>query len=626
MMPSVFEDMQAWRAQGWLSALDQAFAKFLSDLAPNVHPCVLWAGALVSRQLSRGEVYLDIKRLSVNPQLTLALPAEAASTSGLATISHFSCEDWLNALSGSCLVGLGEGDTPLVLSERRLYLRRFWHYQRIVERETVLRSQPVRAHLPPALATRIRELFADSQVPDWQQIACVLALRAKLAIITGGPGTGKTTTVTKLLALLTELAQIEQTRLPVIALAAPTGKAAARVSESIAGVLENLTLPAAVSAHIPQKAGTLHRLLGSRPDSRKYRHNRQNPLSVDVVIVDEASMIDLEMMAALLEALPQSALLILLGDKDQLASVEAGAVLGELCAGAEHAAYDTDTLAWINRYAGATLPARRTSGTPINLQTVMLRHSHRFGAGSGIGRLATAVNAGDADAAHAVLNHPAQYVDISYLQVAADLSGNVRNLVLAAASEREPIGYGRYLAEIARRADFASSDAWASAVLKSFERFRMLCALRQGDWGVEALNRLIRHCLFGPSDSVWYPGRPVMISRNDYNLGLMNGDIGIALPAADGRLRIAFPTDGGESMRWISPLRLPAVETAFAMTVHKSQGSEFEHVALLLPDAMSPVLSRELVYTAITRAKRHFSLLESGPGVWRPAVERRHNA
>jgi len=626
MTSPVFDDMKAWAAQGWLSALDKAFARFLSDLEPNVHPCVLWAGALVSRQLGRGEVYLDIKRLSANPQLALALPAEATLANGLAAISRYSCDDWLNALSGSRLVGLGEGDTPLVLSQRRLYLRRFWHYQRIVDSETILRAQPVRERLPPALAKRIRELFADAEDQDWQQIACVLALRAKLAIITGGPGTGKTTTVTKLLALLAESAEIEQTPLPVIVLAAPTGKAAARVSESIAGALENLALADTVSRHIPQKAGTLHRLLGSRPDSRKYRHNKQNPLNVDVVIVDEASMIDLEMMAALLEALPQSALLVLLGDKDQLASVEAGAVLGDLCAGAEHAAYDADTLAWISQYTGAALPASHASGTPLNRQTVMLRRSHRFGAGSGIGQLAKAVNAGDSDAAHAVLNNPKQYNDISSLQVEADLNGTVRNLVLAADSGREPVGYGHYLTEIARRADYVTADAWATAVLKSFERFRMLCALRQGDWGMEALNRLIRRCLFGQNDSFWYPGRPVMINRNDYNLGLMNGDIGIALPTADGRLRVAFPADGGESMRWISPLRLPAVETAFAMTVHKSQGSEFEHVALLMPNTMSPVLSRELVYTAITRAKRHFSLLESGPGIWRSAIERRHNA
>jgi exodeoxyribonuclease V alpha subunit len=358
-------------------------------------------------------------------------------------------------------------------------------------------------------------------------------------------------------------------------------------------------------------------------------------------------MVHLEMMASLLEALPDHAQLILLGDKDQLASVEAGSVMGDLCQGAENAAYDNDARAWIEKYSGERLPPLTSPGTHINQQTVMLRYSHRFGERSGIGRLARAVNAGDSIQAQAILNDTARFKDLlpapaaDYLRLRARPEPDaadalLKNLVTANAgvdAQGKPNpgqGYGYYLNVIRNRpaGDPASFDEWAQKVLAAFDAFQVLCALRRGRWGVEEINRRIEAWLFPKqAPGLWYEGRPVMITRNDYNLGLMNGDIGIALHDHTGKkLRVAFPandTQAETKIRWLSPLRLPDAETAFAITVHKSQGSEFNHVVLALPETKSPVLTRELIYTGITRAKENFTLLESREGVFDQAVKAR---
>ncbi|MBL1263296.1 exodeoxyribonuclease V subunit alpha [Candidatus Methylomicrobium oryzae] len=653
---SVLATIDRWVEAGWLSRLNRAFARFLRELEPHAGDAVLWAGALASHQLDRGEVYLDLESLSRRPGLTLAIPSDEdwasrfePAQAELSVLEAFGLAQWRSELRNSSLVSTGEGKTPLVLDGSRLYLRRYWQYQRTLDRCIQERLETVRSGLPEALRNRIDALFPGSpEQPDWQKIACVLALRSRFAIITGGPGTGKTTTLTKLLALLIQLMQIEApgARKPIIHLAAPTGKASARVSESIAKALEQLNVDDNIKESIPKKAGTLHRLLGSRPDSRRFKHNRHLRLAADIVIVDEASMIDLEMMASLLDALPDNAQLILLGDKDQLASVEAGSVMGDLCRGAENAAYDNDARAWIEKYSGERLPPSTAPGTNINQQTVMLRHSHRFGEHSGIGRLARAVNAGDSIQAQAILNDTATFKDLlpqpetDYQRLRARPEPDAADALLKklvavntgtnADSKPNPRqGYGYYLDAIRNRPanDAASYDAWAERVLSAFDAFQVLCALRRGRWGVEEMNRRIEDWLFPKqAPGLWYEGRPVMITRNDYNLGLMNGDIGIALYDPTGKLRVAFPTDdplAAAKIRWLSPLRLPDAETAFAITVHKSQGSEFNHVVLALPEAQSPVLTRELIYTGITRAKENFTLLESREGVFDQAVKAR---
>ena len=619
------EHLELGIAQGWLQPLDRAFVQFLNRQSPNANSTVLLAAALLSQQLAQGAVYLDLQALSQDPVQSLAV----GESVDLDWLKQYQLNDWLTALSqADDLVATGEGNTPLVLDvvHKRLYLRRYWQYQQTVTQVIDRLVQPVRDSLPEQVKAEIAGLFPaqNSAQTDWQKIACVVALRAKFSIITGGPGTGKTTTLTKLLAVLIKMASADASlgRPLNIILAAPTGKAAARVSESINGAVEKLAVDEAIKQQMPRKASTLHRLLGSRPNSRQYKYNQHNRLVADVVIVDEASMIDLEMMAALLAALPDTASLILLGDKDQLASVEPGSVLGDLCHGAGGLAYDQSTLAWIESYASERLAENPLSqGQVYNQQTTVLQHSYRFNDQSGIGNLAKAVNAGDYPKVAAILNAPAEhYPDLNPSHIDSKTGWlALQQLVLPEQTVRLA-GYGLYRQVIKDKSSYSSVDEWAWAVLNAFDTFRVLSPLRRGVWGVEGLNQRIEQWLGQPSTSqAWYEGRPVMVTSNDYGLGLMNGDIGIALKDQNNKLRVAFPA-GDKQIHWVSPLRLPNVETAYAMTVHKSQGSEFSHVVLVLPDQISQVLTRELIYTGITRAKLDFTLLESQVGVLEQAV------
>src|SRR5690606_36009376 len=469
-----------------------------------------------------------------------------------------------------------------------------------------------RMSLPDNLPAQLDALFAGSrQYPDWQKLACALAARGAFSIITVGPGTGKTTTVVRLLALLTGSA-VEAGQPLRIHLAAPTGKAAARLTESIGGQIGSLQIDPAVRDQIPREVTTLHRLLGSLPDTRRFRHHAGNPLALDVLVVDEASMIDLEMMACLLDALPPRARLILLGDKDQLASVEAGAVLGDLCRDAEAGRYSEETRRWLEQasgqsIAGSGLEPGDDRHHRLAQQTVMLRHSHRFGADSGIGQLARAVNRADPAAARQILSDQ-RYGDIRQYSIGSERDPAWASLLLG--SDGLP-GYASYLQQLQEQRPSPKQSAedpvwedWARQVLQAFDRFQVLCALRRGPWGVEGLNQHIAGLLHRrgllPEPSGWYEGRPVLVTRNDYSLGLMNGDIGIALrirepalqPGEQERLmlRVAFArNDGSGGVRFVLPSRLTEVETVFAMTVHKSQGSEFAHALLVLPDSRSPL-------------------------------------
>ena len=640
--------LDLWVRRGWLRPLDRAFAGFLLEREPAASPLLLLAGALVSHQLGQGHVCLDLAATLEEPDFALSLPPEGEQAGETRLPSQLlaavDLSGWQAVLAASALVehrtagaAPEQASRPLLLQGERLYLRRYWDHEQSVARIIRQRlAEPLA--LSDDLAPRLNALFPDSAAEriDWQKLACALAVRGRLTLITGGPGTGKTTTVVRLLALLQTPAVAAGQALR-IRLAAPTGKAAARLTESIGQQVQELPVDAAVRAAIPHEVLTLHRLLGSRPDTRQFRHHAGNPLALDVLVVDEASMIDLEMMARLLEALPPHARLILLGDKDQLASVEAGAVLGDLCREAEAGHYDPATRGWLEQLAGRTLneeglidgePGRR----PLAQQTVMLRHSRRFGPDSGIGQLARLVNQQTAVEARQRLASGS--ADLHVLRGGKEALARLISLGIDAAK-----GYSHYLQVLqANRPldmdplDAPSWQAWATHVLTAFDRFRLLCALRKGDWGVEGLNgkvaeELRRQGLIDPTHE-WYEGRPVLVTRNDYGLGLMNGDIGIALmlPGNDGAplLRVAFPrNDGSHGVRFVLPSRLTAVETVYAMTVHKSQGSEFEHTVLVLPDALNPVLTKELLYTAITRAKAHFTLVEPRAGVFEAAVQRR---
>ena len=645
-----------WVERGWLRALDKAFVAFLHELAPEDDPLVLLAAALTSHQLGHGHVCLDLFETLKEPDFALSLPPEGDVQGGAMLLpsqllGSLDGAHWCKVLAASNLVALAADsrdnvrDRPLVLSGKRLYLRRYWAYERRIDlslRERLTEHEST----PNDLLQRLTGLFGPArpgEVIDWQKLACALATRSAFSIVTGGPGTGKTTTVVRLLALLQ--APAVEAGMPLrIRLAAPTGKAAARLTESISQQVRTLKVSEAIREKIPSDVTTVHRLLGSRPGTRHFRHHAGNRLPLDVLVVDEASMIDLEMMANLLDALPAHARLVLLGDKDQLASVEAGAVLGDLCRDAEAGWYSPQTRQWLEAVSGESLQAgglqEDTQGAhPLAQQVVMLRHSRRFGEGSGIGQLARWVNQQQPEEARKLLS-ARSHDDVYGLSLKGEQDRTLERLLLEGHGEG-PQGYRHYLTLLRKQRppldsplDDSSWTDWAREVLQAFDAFQLLCAVRKGPWGVEGLNQRVTEALLRArlidSDQQWYEGRPVLMTRNDYGLGLMNGDIGIALklPEQEGHgkqvLRVAFPrNDGQGGVRFVLPSRLNDVETVYAMTVHKSQGSEFAHTALILPDALNPVLTKELIYTGITRAKDWFTLIESRAGVFEEAVRRR---
>jgi exodeoxyribonuclease V alpha subunit len=651
--------LERWVERGWLRALDKAFVAFLSELDPSADPLVLLAAALTSHQLGHGHVCLDLYETLKEPDFALSLPPEGDAQTGPMLLPSqllvaLDGAAWCQALANSSLVAQAgdvsenAGQKPLVLSDRRLYLRRYWTYERRIDK--ALRNRLSQTEAAPAdLAQRLNALFGGSQstgeaLIDWQKLACAIATRGAFSIITGGPGTGKTTTVVRLLALL-QAPAVEQGKPLRIRLAAPTGKAAARLTESISHQVQSLQMPDAVRQKIPSDVTTVHRLLGSRPGTRHFRHHAGNPLPLDVLVVDEASMIDLEMMANLLDALPPHARMVLLGDKDQLASVEAGAVLGDLCRDAEAGMYSPHTQAWLESVSGEDLSrSGLAQGTdehyPLAQQVVMLRHSRRFVQGSGIGELAKLVNRQQDHQARELLASGG-YPDLFSLALKGEQDRAFSRLLLDG-HNGGPQGYRHYLGVLeGHRPDSGAPiedprwTEWARAVLNAFDEFQLLCAVRKGPWGVEGLNQRITQTLFAAdlieTDQQWYEGRPVLMTRNDYGLGLMNGDIGIALRLPEGApeeqrraLRVAFPrNDGSGGVRFVLPSRLNDVETVYAMTVHKSQGSEFAHTALILPEALNPVLTKELIYTGITRAKNWFSLIEPRQGVFEEALRRK---
>ncbi len=515
-----------------------------------------------------------------------------------------SADGFANALRKSALVGEPGASCPLILDGRRLYLHRYWTYEsQLAERLRELLEQPP-ATIDTTLLERDGGLFDYGWVsdgePQWQAVAAAIALRHRFVVVSGGPGTGKTYTVLRLIRLMVEAAQSAGKTPPVIRLAAPTGKAAARMMESIRSGLESFIAGESLRAHLPAKASTLHRLLGLHASTVLPCYNRDNPLAADVVIVDEASMIDLPMMAKLADALPPHGRLILLGDRYQLASVESGSVLAELCSAAGVNAFSAvQQMALsplLSAKAGLSNPSRMAD------HVVTLQTSHRFHPQSPIGRLASAVNAGDADAAISLGLEGSPEVRLDFHG-----SGDLDTLAKTLADAYAPL------------LDAGTPEA----AIDTLDTVRLLTATRIGPAGAIAMNqRIFEHIAQRQqldNQQVWYPGRPVMVLQNDYRIGLFNGDTGVCFVGEDGHLRVWFRTESGLQM--LLPSAMPAHETAFAMTVHKSQGSEFDSVWLLLPPMDSPVLSRELIYTGMTRAKTRLTLL--GPeAVFRGAVGR----
>ncbi len=624
---TILHSLQAWTDAQWLRSLDLSFARFLLSLEKHPPALLPLAAALLARLEGEGHTCLDIDAFLREPDRYLNGPPEMVSAvcETLATWSQ--PQQWIDIL-GACRVvehmdhnhpnaSEDSSETPLVLDQGRLHLRRYWRDSQFIARTLSERvNRRISQAVPTeALKSLLAQLFPNDtsrqeETLPWQKIACALAIRGGFSIITGGPGTGKTYTAARLMALLMAH-RITPLR---IVLAAPTGKAAVRINESLHSAITQLPqlgpwsgqhqdLSTAFAQLGP--ARTLHKLLGARPGTRRFRHDHLHPLDLDVLIVDEASMIHQEMMAALLRALPEHAQLILLGDQNQLASVEAGAVLADLCN--DTGSYDSATSAWLEDTCTCVLEAGGSSSNPLSIGVVRLQRSHRFNAG--IGALADAVQQGQTTLA--ILNLRQEDVldwyDTPEIPQILQLAGSVS-------------GYQQLWQDI-RQGGGKNIEAhahWVSHILEQYSAFRLLCALRQGSWGVIGINQAIEGYLqemgILKTQGFWYPGRPTLITRNDSQLGLSNGDIGIALPDPEGKLRVYFPSSD-ILPRAILPSRLKYSESAWAMTVHKSQGSEFRHTALILPPQDSAVISRELLYTAVTRAREQFTLFASTSGL-----------
>ncbi|HAU5562995.1 TPA: exodeoxyribonuclease V subunit alpha [Serratia fonticola] len=584
-----------------LRSLDVQFALLLAD---DTQPARLLAAACLSAEAGEGHVCLPLLQLSReglfkgrHPELAQAIWLAAGEP-----------QDWTQILAGwpALSDSNNEQAAPIVLTEGRLYLHRLWHHEGQVARFFQAQSAP--QAFPDGEVRAVLDNLFGTEPDDWQKIAAAVALTQKTAVISGGPGTGKTTTVAKLLASLIRLSQGALR----IQLAAPTGKAAARLTESLGKALQKLPVSDIERQRFPAEATTLHRLLGAQPETQRLRYHAGNLLHLDVLVVDEASMVDLGMMANLIAALPPQARVIFLGDRDQLASVEAGAVLGDICRCAE-AGYSVARAAQLSALTGCQVEGHDDDSAPAVRDAIcLLRKSYRFDANSGIGKLAAAVNAGEPKAVEAAFN--AGFSDISRQPLN---DGEAYQAMLNDIAE----GYRPFLRLVSQRAQPAE-------ILHAFGRYQLLCALREGPFGVQGLNQRIEQKLMQlqlirrpQGGSRWYQGRPVMVTRNDSALGLFNGDIGMTLLDDEGLLKVFFPLPDG-SIKAVQPSRLPAHDTAWSMTVHKSQGSEFDHTALVMPAQFLPVLTRELIYTAITRARKQLTIY-SDESVFRRAVQLR---
>ncbi len=571
--------------------IDSAFADFLCRLAGRGADILKPLAQELSWGTGEGHICLHLDE---------AVPAKKLAAS-------------VALLRETGVVGRPGDFAPLILDEeQRLYLYRYWAYERnLADALLALASERPTDLDTASVKDGISRLFPDltGSGPDWQKIAAAAALWSRLCVISGGPGTGKTTTVVKILALLLEQGRGGGLR---IALAAPTGKAAARLRESIRRAKGRLQEATAVCDLIPDDVSTLHRLLGVLPGSSRFRHNSKNPLPYDIVVIDEASMVALPLMAKLVKSLHRNARLVLLGDRDQLASVEPGAVLGDISSTGSSPRFSLEFRRYLIEVTGCSLEeAVAAAELPVLADSlVVLRKNYRFDSGSAIGILSQAINQGNQMAVlNALRNATSGEVCRRDLPTAGTLPSALENAVLA--------GFRDYL----------QHKDCPAASLAAFDSLRILCAVRGGSHGVFALNRAVEtllsaHHLILP-DTAFYCGRPVMITVNDYALRLFNGDVGIVLPDPEqqGTLAVFFPAEDG-GVRKISPLRLPPHETVFAMTVHKSQGSEFDRVLLVIPPTDSLVLTREILYTGITRARNSVEIW-CGEDLLATAVTRR---
>ena len=575
------------------SPLDRHFAALMQKFAGGDCPELVLAAALVSRRLAEGHSCFNLDELA--GKIFPESPAENTPSLKLPRST-----EWEKLLRATSVVGEPGVDTPLILDAAgRLYLQRYWKYERTVAAEILQRrQQPPFTLDAKAVAAGLKKLFpAPTNKNNWQKVAAFAALRQRFSVITGGPGTGKTWTVARLLALLLEQPGGENLR---VKLAAPTGKAAARLQEALASALASLACTEAVKTRLQAKdlTTTIYRLLGTIPRSAKFRHDGNNSLPVDVLVVDEASMVSLPLMAKLLVALKPNARLVLVGDQDQLPPVDAGNVLADLC---RAAAINVFSETFCNDYAecgGEALVEKNFSvGDGLTDTVIQLHTNYRSGKLAALNEISVAVNTGEADAAMTLLQQ-------------------TNGTALA----WQPLPPVKLLKTVLREAVVAHygdvlKSASPAAALTALGKFRILCAVREGPFGTETINQLAEEILaeagFIAPDKIKsgsYAGKPLMVTANHYALKLFNGDTGVVWSDSGRGALVYFPDETG-TIRAIARERLPEHEPVYALTIHKSQGSEFDHVLLVLPEKTSPVLTRQLFYTGLTRARKSVHIL-----------------
>jgi exodeoxyribonuclease V alpha subunit len=599
---------------GNLSKTDILFANFIANLNKKKDPEIILAAALVSSVTGNGDICLDLGSVSEmqvmgeqNIEIPVRLPKPVL---------------WQRKLRQSSVVGKPGEFYPLILDEKnRLYLYRYWEYEKIVAESIKNRINETVTDIDASVlkdsSKRFFSINSGSEISregiNWQKVATMTAAVKKFCVISGGPGTGKTYTVAKILSVLLEQKRKEKWR---IFLCAPTGKAAVKLSESIKKAKQDLNCIESVEQSMPLETYTIHRMLNTIPGSPYFRYHAENLLPADVVIVDEASMIDLALMSKLVSSIPLAARLILIGDRNQLASVEAGSVLGDICNKNFINLFSREYCQAVEEIAEEELqpgymhdPEQEIDSSGKISETgqalydciVVLKKSLRFAVKSKMEGLSQAVNAGDLKEFLSLLKIKSEG-EIQF--ESAELPKDNYRII----AEKIVDGYSTYLKE---------KDPVRA--LERFNQFKLLCALRLGPYGTYSLNRLAEEVLQEEkliqkdfsNDYPWYRGRPILITKNDYSLGLFNGDIGITMPdpiESSSNNYVFFSETSGGIKRY-SPYRIKEHETAYAMTVHKSQGSEFDHVCLVFPDKDYPLLTRELVYTGITRARRSVLIL-----------------
>lgn len=622
------------KSEKLISELNYQFAKLIDNKQQNQgystlqQNLAILVSALVSFNVMQGHscVRLD-STLASNP---FGLNNRELSNAILQKIEHISPLEWQSVLANHIAFSNDPNKVmPMLFQHQRVYFYRYWQAEnQIAQYLQQAVSLPIQNTNFTLEQQIIAQFFPEkSENIDWQKIAVATALKQPFSIISGGPGTGKTRTVAILLAAL----QLKQLKLgqPLlnIALVAPTGKAAARLKESIHQSLQELSLPDNLKNEVPTKASTIHSLIGIYPNSDTPRYHSQNPLHIDLIVVDEASMIDLFVMDKLLNALKPNTRVILLGDKDQLASVEAGSMMSELGQFLT-LGYSPTHSHYLSETTGEIIPAQSTNPPFICDSLCHLRHSYRFDDRSGIGQLAKEINAQQAVRSWDIFARSEfndltlyNYPNVNEFATQPLWTQHCVEMVV----KKAVMLYRDYLQQVKHYRSEPTKEN-IQAIFTAFQQVRFLSALRVSELGVEKLNHAIaeallqHHLVHFRHSRENYIGKPILVTENAPQLNIYSGDIGIILPDEQGKLRVYFETqtEKGDYLS-ISVNRLPSNEPAYVMTVHKSQGSEFAHTLLIMPLSFSPVISKELLYTAVTRAKSHFTLF-SNEKIWKQGV------